>query len=227
MVRILLRIMYIFGLWFQKLPVSMHAMCHPCQLMWELVSGASSEDVPSDTGCSDEPCQRFILHQEWSATGSPQGRIRKPSRIDRHRLRGGLLPICVVWLSARRWRATSGESQILHLGNSGESGELRRQKGDDYWRELKLLVHYDLIQGSKIKLHFICQCLDAVKMHQKLVNLGDMVEDYPNIDSEQVDMCRCLYKLHFQLILLLDCYGKLLRSVRLTRRRLWDIWIIA
>ena len=86
-----------------------------------------------------------------------------------------------------------------------------------------LVVRGHLTQGTNNKLHFIFQCLDAVKMHQKLVNLGDMVEDYPNIDSEQVDMCRCLYKLHFQLILLLDCYGKLLRSVRLTRRRLWDL----
>ncbi len=55
-------------------------------------------------------------------------------------------------------------------------------------------------------------CLDAVKMHQKLVTLGDdHLEDYPNLDSEQVDLCRCLYKLHFQLLLLLECFGKLLR----------------
>lgn len=50
-------------------------------------------------------------------------------------------------------------------------------------------------------------------MHQKLANLGDQLEDYPNIDTEQVDLCRCLYKLHFQLLILLECFGKLLRLV--------------
>ncbi len=58
------------------------------------------------------------------------------------------------------------------------------------------------------------QCLDAVKAHQKLVNLGEQLEAEYNIDTEQVDLCRCLYKLHFQLLLLLESFGKLLRLVR-------------
>ena len=30
------------------------------------------------------------------------------------------------------------------------------------------------------------ECLDAVKAHQKLASLGEPLEDYPNIDTEQV-----------------------------------------
>lgn len=48
-------------------------------------------------------------------------------------------------------------------------------------------------------------------MHQKLVNLGEQL-DY-NIDTEQVDLCRCLFKLHFQLLLLLECFVKLVRLI--------------
>ena len=63
------------------------------------------------------------------------------------------------------------------------------------------------------KKELTLECLDAVKAHQKLANLGEPLEDYPNIDTEQVDLCRCLYKLHFQLLLLLESYSKLLRLV--------------
>ncbi len=36
--------------------------------------------------------------------------------------------------------------------------------------------------------------------------------DY-NMESEPMDLCRCLYKLHFQLLLLLESFGKLLRLI--------------
>ena len=72
------------------------------------------------------------------------------------------------------------------------------------------------VKVKKMQTHpslflFFPQCLDAVKMHQKLVNLGEQL-DY-NVDTEQVDLCRCMYKLFFQLLLLLECYVKLLRMV--------------
>jgi len=45
-----------------------------------------------------------------------------------------------------------------------------------------------------------------------LVSLGEQMGNC-NIDNEQVDLCRCLYKLHFQLMLILDSFTKLLRLV--------------
>ena len=56
------------------------------------------------------------------------------------------------------------------------------------------------------------QCLDAIKAHQKLVSLGEQMGNC-SIDTEQVDLCRWLYKLHFQLLMLLDSYTKLLKLV--------------
>ena len=54
--------------------------------------------------------------------------------------------------------------------------------------------------------------MDAIKSHQKLVSLGEQM-GHCNIDNEQMDLCRCLYKLHFQLMLILDSFAKLLRLV--------------
>ena len=50
---------------------------------------------------------------------------------------------------------------------------------------------------------FALECLDAIKTHQKLVALGEQMTDY-NMDNEPLDLIRCLYKLHFQLLLLLE-----------------------
>lgn len=54
-----------------------------------------------------------------------------------------------------------------------------------------------------------CQCLDGIKSTVKLQNLG---ESLPELcpDEQHTDLCRCLYKLHFQLSLLYDTYAKLL-----------------
>ncbi len=62
------------------------------------------------------------------------------------------------------------------------------------------------------KKDFALECLDAMKAHQKLVSLGEQMSDY-NMESEPMDLCRVLYKLHFQLLLLLESFGKLLRLI--------------
>lgn len=59
------------------------------------------------------------------------------------------------------------------------------------------------------KKDFALECLDAIKTHQKLVSLGEQM-DY-NMDNEPLDLVKCLYKLHFQLLLLLESFAKLLR----------------
>ncbi|XP_042872601.1 protein furry-like isoform X6 [Penaeus japonicus] len=50
-------------------------------------------------------------------------------------------------------------------------------------------------------------CLDGIKSTLKLQNLG---ESLPELcaDEQHIDLCRCLYKLHFQLSLLYDTYAK-------------------
>ncbi len=63
------------------------------------------------------------------------------------------------------------------------------------------------------KKEYSLECLEAVKAHEKLVCLGEELAHY-NVDTEQVDLCRCLYKQHFQLLLLLESFSKLLRFVR-------------
>ncbi len=63
------------------------------------------------------------------------------------------------------------------------------------------------------KKEYSLECLEAVKAHEKLVSLGEELSHY-NVDTEQVDLCRCLYKQHFQLLLLLESFSKLLRFVR-------------
>nr|XP_040568440.1 LOW QUALITY PROTEIN: protein furry-like [Lepeophtheirus salmonis] len=56
------------------------------------------------------------------------------------------------------------------------------------------------------------ECLDAVKSHRKLELLGEKLSEY-NVDAEQLDLCRWLYKLYFQLLLLLESFVKLLKLV--------------
>ncbi len=65
------------------------------------------------------------------------------------------------------------------------------------------------------KKEYSMECLEAVKAHEKLVSLGEDLAHY-NVDTEQVDLCRCLYKQHFQLLLLLESFAKMLRFVRMS-----------
>lgn len=52
-------------------------------------------------------------------------------------------------------------------------------------------------------------CLDGIKSTLKLQTLGESLRDVC-ADEQHIDLCRCLYKLHFQLSLLYDTYTKLL-----------------
>merc|ERR1719394_2377557 len=54
-------------------------------------------------------------------------------------------------------------------------------------------------------------CLEGLKAHVKLMSLGESVESCVNMDGDQVELCRFLYKLHFQQLLLLESYTKLLQ----------------
>ena len=54
-------------------------------------------------------------------------------------------------------------------------------------------------------------CLEGLKAHAKLVSLGETIDAYANMDTDQVELCRFLYKLHFQQLLLLESYTKLLQ----------------
>ena len=55
-------------------------------------------------------------------------------------------------------------------------------------------------------------CLEGLKAHAKLVSLGESMDrDMVNMETDQVELCRFLYKLHFQQLLLLESYTKLLQ----------------
>ena len=48
-------------------------------------------------------------------------------------------------------------------------------------------------------------CLEGLKAHAKLVSLGESMDrDMVNMETDQVELCRFLYKLHFQQLLLLE-----------------------
>merc|ERR1712012_1471617 len=54
-------------------------------------------------------------------------------------------------------------------------------------------------------------CLEGLKAHVKLLSMGDSVDSSTNLEADQVELCRLLYKLHFQQLLLLESYTKLLQ----------------
>ena len=65
----------------------------------------------------------------------------------------------------------------------------------------------------KPDIRIICQSfLFATQAHEKLLALGERLNEY-NVDTEHVDLCRCLVKLHFQLLILLESFEKLLRLI--------------
>ena len=54
-------------------------------------------------------------------------------------------------------------------------------------------------------------CLEGLKAHAKLLSLGESLDHSTNLEADQVELCRFLYKLHFQQLLLLESYTKLLQ----------------
>jgi len=54
-------------------------------------------------------------------------------------------------------------------------------------------------------------CLEGLKAHAKLLSLGESLDSCTNMEADQVELCRFLYKLHFQQLLLLESYTKLLQ----------------
>merc|ERR1719397_1347205 len=54
-------------------------------------------------------------------------------------------------------------------------------------------------------------CLEGLKAHAKLLSLGESLDGGANLEGDQVELCRFLYKLHFQQLLLLESYTKLLQ----------------
>ena len=61
-------------------------------------------------------------------------------------------------------------------------------------------------------LLILFQCLDGIKSTLKLQTLGESIPEL-NTEEQQIDLCRCLYKLHFQLSLIYDTYISLLAAL--------------
>ncbi|XP_054710198.1 protein furry-like [Uloborus diversus] len=56
------------------------------------------------------------------------------------------------------------------------------------------------------------ECMDSLRSAFKLEQLGETIPE-GTIEEHRIDLCRCLYKLHFQLLLLLESYAKLLQHL--------------
>ena len=63
------------------------------------------------------------------------------------------------------------------------------------------------------KVYFNFKSLNGLKAHHKLLSLGEQLEtsSSSSLETDQVDLCRFMYKLHFQQLLLLEAYTKLLQ----------------
>merc|ERR1712223_309753 len=68
------------------------------------------------------------------------------------------------------------------------------------------------LENFSEKKNFALECLHAIEAHQKLVSLGEQMSEY-NMDNEPLDLVKCLYKLHFQSLLLLESFAKMLRLI--------------
>ena len=75
-----------------------------------------------------------------------------------------------------------------------------------------LLELKENLENYKTKKENAIDLLEAIKAHEKLLALGERLNEY-NVDTEHVDLCRCLVKLHFQLLILLESFEKLLRLI--------------
>ncbi|GIX72828.1 protein furry homolog [Caerostris extrusa] len=68
------------------------------------------------------------------------------------------------------------------------------------------------------------ECMDSMKSAIKLEQLGEPMSE-GTVEEHRIDLCRCLYKLHFQLLLLLESYVKLLSllTVRVQQMHIVDL----
>jgi len=59
-------------------------------------------------------------------------------------------------------------------------------------------------------------CLEGLRAQLKLISLGEPVDASTNIEMDEVELARYLYRLHFQQLLLLESYTKLLQLLSST-----------
>ncbi|XP_014679843.1 PREDICTED: protein furry homolog-like [Priapulus caudatus] len=71
---------------------------------------------------------------------------------------------------------------------------------------LEIQEHFETY--SERREHAV-ECLDGIKSSLKLQSLGETMHNFSG-EEQRVEMCRSLYKLHFQLLLLFQSFAKLI-----------------
>ena len=66
------------------------------------------------------------------------------------------------------------------------------------------------------KREHLLECLDSIRSSVKLETLEEHLHSDCNIVDMRTDLCKCLYKMHFQLLLLIESYLKLVSILRST-----------
>lgn len=59
------------------------------------------------------------------------------------------------------------------------------------------------------KKNYLLECLESLRSAMKIEAMGEVLHSECNIEELRTDLCKSLYKMHFQLLLLIESYSKL------------------
>ncbi|XP_038055333.1 protein furry homolog-like isoform X2 [Patiria miniata] len=82
---------------------------------------------------------------------------------------------------------------------------------------IELHEHYDTYISKR---DLTVECLDSIKASLKMQSLGAQDMSGPTGDEQQIELCRRLYRLYFQLRMLFDSYCKLIQTLNAARQAL-------
>jgi hypothetical protein len=87
---------------------------------------------------------------------------------------------------------------------------------------LEIQEHWETFNEKK---EHLLECLDSIRKFIKLETLGEHIHSDCNIVNLRSDLCKCLYKMHFQLLLLIESYLKLVSVLNSTANNSLVIYI--
>ncbi|KAG1696979.1 Protein furry -like [Nymphon striatum] len=87
---------------------------------------------------------------------------------------------------------------------------------------LEIQEHFETFLERKANT---IECLDSIKTSLRLLNVGERISQY-KIEEQRVELCKCLYKIHFQIILLFESFSKLIMTVSMatSQNEIQDLW---
>ncbi|CAM1302833.1 Uncharacterised protein r2_g1283 [Pycnogonum litorale] len=87
---------------------------------------------------------------------------------------------------------------------------------------LEIQEHFETYLEKK---EHVIECLDGIKTRMKLTSIGGQVCQFA-IEEQHIDLCKCLYKIHFQIVLLFESFSKLVTTVAIATKhnQVQDLW---